>query len=84
MLYDQAMMLWVYSVAYKILRKPEYKTVVEKIRECLEETYADGLYYAAHDADTDHNEGDTYLWDQEELKKQLSTSEYKQFMDVYA
>ncbi len=60
MLYDQAMMLWVYSVAYKILRKPEYKTVVEKIRECLEETYADGLYYAAHDADTDHNEGDTY------------------------
>ncbi|MEK6874556.1 MAG: DUF255 domain-containing protein [Nanoarchaeota archaeon] len=84
MLYDQAMHVWVYGVAYKILKKPEYKTIVEKIIICLEDTYAhDGLYYTAHDADTNHQEGRTYLWDKEELSKELSTSEYKQFVELY-
>ncbi len=83
MLYDQAMLLWVYSLAYKILKRPLYKTIVEKIIGCLEDTYADGLYYAAHDADTDHQEGGTYLWDKEELRKHLSESEYEQFGELY-
>src|SRR3989338_2767341 len=41
MLYDQAMLLWVYSLAYKILKKQEYKVIAEKIISCLEETYRD-------------------------------------------
>src|SRR3989344_5932399 len=62
MLYDQAMLLWVYSIAYKVFKKPGYKIILEKIIECLEDTYYGGLYYTAHDADTDHQEGGTYLW----------------------
>ena len=72
MLYDQAMLLWVYSAAYKVLQKQEYKVIVEKMIRCLEDTYFDGgLYYSAHDADTNHQEGITYIWDLEELRKLL-------------
>ncbi len=83
MLYDQAMLLWVYSIAYKILKKTEYKTIVKKIVQCLEETYADSLYYAGHDADTDHQEGETYLWDKKEVQENLTSTEYEQFSELY-
>ena len=84
MLYDQAMMLWVYSTAYKVLMKSEYKTIVEKIIVCLEQTYAhEGLYYAAHDADTGHQEGITYVWTKGELQKHLTQEEFNQFARVY-
>lgn len=83
MLYDQAMHLWVYSLAYKILKKPAYKTIVEKIITCLEDTYAGNLYYAAHDADTDHHEGSTYVWGLAELQQHLHEEEYQQFQQVY-
>ena len=64
MLYDQAMHLWVYSAAYHRYKKSEYKAVAEKILQCLAETFEeDGLYYSAHDADTNHEEGLTHLWD---------------------
>ncbi len=83
MLYDQAMHLWVYSMAYKILKKPVYKTIVEKILTCLEDSYADNLYYAAHDADTEHDEGSTYVWDMVELQQHLNEEEYQRFQQVY-
>jgi len=83
MLYDQAMLLWVYSIAYKVLRKAEYKIIVEKIVRCLEDTFADSLYYTAHDADTDHQEGETYLWSKEELEEDLTLAEYQQFRELY-
>ena len=83
MLYDQAMHLWVYSLAYKILKKPAYKTIIEKIIACLEDSYADNLYYAAHDADTDHHEGSTYVWDIAELQQHLSEEEHQQFQRDY-
>ena len=83
MLYDQAMLLWVYSLAYKIFKKTAYKTVAEKIMTCLEDSYEDKLYYAAHDADTDHDEGTTYLWDTRELQHILSDEEYARFKQLY-
>ncbi|MBI1970338.1 thioredoxin domain-containing protein [Candidatus Woesearchaeota archaeon] len=92
MLYDQAMHLWVYSLAYKILKKQAYKTIAEKIITCLEDSYKDSyasnLYYAAHDADTDHHEGSTYVWDAAELQQHLTKDdvteeEYRQFQQVY-
>lgn len=83
MLYDQAMHLWVYSLAYKILKKPAYKTITKKIITCLEESYAGDLYYAAHDADTDYHEGSTYIWGIAELQQHLTEEEYRQFQQVY-
>ncbi len=84
MLYDQAMHLWVYSLAYKILKKQEYKTITEKIIKCLEESFEDnGLFYSSHDADTEKGEGKAYLWKIEEIKNILNEEEYKIFSEVY-
>ncbi|MBI3033391.1 thioredoxin domain-containing protein [Candidatus Woesearchaeota archaeon] len=84
MLYDQAMLLWCYSAAFKLFKKPFYKMVVKKIMMCLEETFENNnLYYAAHDADTDHEEGKTYLWGYDELKQLLNKDEFREFTAVY-
>jgi len=85
MLYDQAMLLWVYSSAYKALGKQEYGVVCERIVKCLGETFmsGEGLFYSAHDADTSHHEGGTYLWDTDELRLLLSQKEFSEFESVY-
>ncbi len=84
MLYDQAMLLWVYSWAYKLLNKDEYKVIINKIVQCLEETFEHNkLFYSAHDADANHEEGTTYLWSKEELQKVLTKEEFERFIEAY-
>ena len=84
MLYDQAMLLWVYSAAYKLFKKVEFKLIVEKIIKCLEETFEENnMFYSALDADTDNGEGLTYLWDLKEIQDALSKEEYAQFSKIY-
>jgi len=85
MLYDQALLLWIYSLAYKLFKKEIYKITAEKIINCLNETFMnDGLFYSAHDADTDHEEGATYLWLHQELKNILSEEEFATLDTYYA
>jgi uncharacterized protein len=68
MLYDQAMLLWVYALGWHRYGDPLYKYAAEGIVTALEETFFEGdLCVSAHDADTDHEEGATYLWTDEEL-----------------
>ena len=84
MLYDQALLLWVYSAAYQVLKKEAYKEVAEKIMQCLEETFEENnVYYSGHDADTAHHEGATYIWKKEELHGILTPETYNQFIALY-
>lgn len=84
MLYDQAMALWVYSLAHRITGRNDYKMMTEKILRCLDESFlSDGLYITAHDADTDHSEGDTYLWSYDQLLEALSAEELLRFTEAY-
>ncbi len=84
MLYDQAMLLWVYSAAYKVFKNENYKIIAEKIIKCLQETFEeDGLFYSAHDADTEHEEGMTYTWTEKELKEHLG-KDFNEFSETYA
>jgi uncharacterized protein YyaL (SSP411 family) len=84
MLYDQAMSLWYYSLAYKVIGKEEYKLMAEKILKCLDECFKkDGLYIAGHDADTDHQEGKTYLWSYTELEKELLPEEFSKLKEIF-
>lgn len=77
MLYDQAMLLWIYSIAGHVFGKKEYKKNAEKIVTCLRETFESGhLFYAGVDADTHHEEGETYLWSKEELKSDVLRNAY--------
>jgi uncharacterized protein YyaL (SSP411 family) len=84
MLYDQAMALWCYSLAYKVIGESSYKKMAESIIRCLEEYFADnGLFISAHDADTEHVEGATYVWSYAELEASLGPNEFKRFCEVY-
>ena len=84
MLYDQAMLLWVYADAYRLFNREQDKIIISKIIKGLG-TFSDGngLFYSAHDADTNHEEGATYLWANEELKQNLSEDEYIIFSKTY-
>jgi len=84
MLYDQAMMLMNFSLAAHRFHSDKYSEIVKSIIVCLEETFLiDGLYASAHDADTEHEEGMTYLWTEQELAEVLNSYELSQFMETY-
>jgi len=84
MLYDQAMALWCYSLAYRLIGSEIYKTMADKILKCLNECFTiEGLYLTGHDADTEHREGATYLWRFEELEKELLPEEFDRFSKTY-
>jgi len=84
MLYDQAMVLWAYSLAHRVTGSEHYRTMAEKITRSLDETFLhDGLYVSAFNADTDHKEGATYLWNMDELARLLTPEEMGKFAGVY-
>ena len=84
MLYDQAMALWCFSLAYRVIGKETYKNMAEKILKCLDEWFKiEGLYITAYDADTEHKEGATYLWSYEQLKNELLPEEFENFSNTY-
>ncbi len=84
MLYDQAMHLWVYSWAHRVFNNDRYKSVVKLIIKCLDETFFDGaVLFAAHDADTEHVEGQTYVWELDEIKNALTEKEFGEFSRIY-
>ncbi len=51
---------------------------------CLEESFLhEGFYVTAFNADTEHEEGATYLWSREELAGMLTPEEFEAFSEVY-
>ncbi len=70
MLYDQAQMISLYSNAYKLFKKPEYKDLVYQTINFLDNEMdsPNGLYYAAMDADTDGEEGKYYSFNLNEIE----------------
>jgi uncharacterized protein YyaL (SSP411 family) len=84
MLYDQAMALWCFALAHRVLGAPSYAEMAASIVRCLEETFAmDGFYATAFDADTEHREGATYVWQYEEIRATLTAGEFKRFSRSY-
>lgn len=79
MLYDQAMHLWVYSLAYKVFGDERYKAVVQKLVTCLKDTFAEGdAFWSGIDADED-----AYMWSLESLRDVLKEGELVAFADLY-
>jgi len=81
MLYDNALLLHLYTEAWLITRNPLFKQIVEEtaawvIREMQSDREQSGGYYSSLDADSEHEEGKFYVWDREDVAAILSQDEY--------
>jgi hypothetical protein len=74
MLYDNAMLGWVYTEAYRQTREMRYAKVARGIFNYVLRvmTSPAGAFYTALDAEVDAKEGWSYLWTKEEVEKVLS------------
>jgi uncharacterized protein YyaL (SSP411 family) len=73
MLYDNAQLVELYSEAYALDPRPEYKRVVAETLAFVrrEMTAPEGGFYSALDADSNEKEGEFYVWTADELAKVL-------------
>jgi len=73
MLYDNALLPIVYSEAYQITKDPFFRMVVKKTLDYVirEMTSSDGMFFSAQDADTNGEEGKTFVWKKQEIEKIL-------------
>ncbi|PJB31727.1 MAG: thioredoxin [Deltaproteobacteria bacterium CG_4_9_14_3_um_filter_65_9] len=78
MLYDQAQFLHAYARAFKLTRNEEFRRVSGEIAAYVrrEMTSPTGLFYSAQDSEVNGEEGKSYLWRKEELKRVLGEKEY--------
>jgi len=75
MLYDNALLPIVYSEAYQITKDPFFENVVKKTLDYVirEMTSSDGTFFSAQDADTNGEEGQTFVWKKQEIEKILGS-----------
>ncbi|MFD1848667.1 thioredoxin domain-containing protein [Oceanobacillus bengalensis] len=75
MLYDNALLLIVYTECFQITHDPFYRKLAEQIITFIkrEMTSSDGAFYSAIDADSEGVEGKYYVWDYEEIYEILGT-----------
>ena len=85
MLYDQAQMISLFSMAYKVYGDKLYKDIVDKTITFLNLKMSsnDGLYYAAMDADTDGEEGKYYSFTKDELEIISKNTDFSVFTNYY-
>jgi len=85
MLYDNALLIMAYAKAYKITKKPIYKTVIENTILYIERemTHPQGGFYSAQDADSDGVEGKYYVFTPQEVISVLGEQAGEAFCKLY-
>jgi uncharacterized protein YyaL (SSP411 family) len=85
MLYDNAMLAWVYAEAYRQFKVPRYARVARGICDFVlrEMTDVGGAFYTAFDAEVDAQEGLSYLWTETEVEQVLGEEDAELFNRVY-
>ncbi|MFP3896887.1 MAG: thioredoxin domain-containing protein [Anaerolineales bacterium] len=84
MLYDNAQLARLYLHAWQVTERSLFRAVVEETLDYVlrEMTHPRGGFYATLDADTEGEEGATYLWTPEEIGSVLGP-EAERFMAAY-
>ena len=77
MLYDNGQLVSTYARAYELTGEPTYATVVEETLEYVnrELSASEGGFYSAQDAETNHLEGETYLWRELQIREALEEAD---------
>ena len=87
MLYDQALLIYLYTEAYLASGASEFKTTVEdNIKYVLRDMTSlenGGGFYSAEDADSGGEEGKFYVWTKDEIFNALDKNEAEIFCDYY-
>ncbi|WP_062058676.1 thioredoxin domain-containing protein [Aquimarina longa] len=84
MLYTNAQLISLYAKAYKMYKKPRYKTIVIETIDFLEREMKskNGGYHSAIDADSEGKEGGYYQWSKKEIQLLLK-EDYVLFSKYY-
>ena len=84
MLYDNGQLAVIYSQAYELTKKPEYKRVIERMLDWAlrEMKHEGGAFYSALDAESESIEGKYYRWERDEIKQVLGAN-YQAYAEVY-
>lgn len=85
MLYDNALLLYVYAQAYQCSGKDLYARIVKEVAAYVKRDMTDvsGGFYSAEDADSEGVEGKFYVFTQEEIKAALGEEHSKIFCAYY-
>ncbi|MBH32376.1 MAG: thioredoxin domain-containing protein [Gammaproteobacteria bacterium] len=85
MLYDNALLLECYCLAYQITKKNKfYKTALSISLWIINDMKSEnGNFYSSIDADSEGGEGKYYIWDTNEIKSCLTNDEYKIFSNRF-
>ena len=85
MLYDNGQLVSLYAHAYQATGRPRYAEVVRQTIGFVESALSDanGGFYASLDADTDGEEGKTYVWTQSEINDALADDKLAAAFSAY-
>lgn len=76
MLYDNGLLVSTYAKAYELTGEATYAKVIDETLGYVnrEMSAPNGGFYSAQDAETNHLEGETYLWRDSQLLEALTTA----------
>ena len=85
MLYDNGQLATVYTEAYRLTERADYRRVVEELLAFVtrEMTDTGGAFYSALDADSEDEEGRYYRWEKAEVDRLLTAPGRNLFAKVY-
>lgn len=85
MLYDNALLAYTYTEAYKVTGTKKYAEVAQEIFSYIlrDMTSSDGGFYCAEDADSEGVEGKFYVWSKEEVINILGKEKGEKFSTYF-
>ena len=85
MLYDNALLVSLYTQAFQATGNPRYREVVEETIEYLlrDLCHPDGGFFSSQDADSEGVEGKFYVWTPQELEAVLGAEDARLFRRYY-
>jgi uncharacterized protein YyaL (SSP411 family) len=85
MLYDNGQLATVYSEAFALTGREDFRRIVEELLSFVQRelTDAEGGFYSALDAESEDEEGKFYRWDREEFERLVNGPDRELFARAY-